>query len=289
MTVDQEVQGENVDVVDDQNVVDEESETNPDTESEQSENTEDNEGQQGEEDGELSLTIDGQEQEIKKEKAPSWVKELRKSQRELAKENQQLKKQLETKDITEQKPSELGKKPTLEDFDFDSDEYESALSEWYVKKNQVDAEKRKVAASQEAEQKAWGEKLEAFEASKSDLPFDDYDEVESAVSEALTPEQQAIIIQGSDNAPLIVYAAGKDKSRLEKLANIKDPIKFAFELGKLESKTTMSRKRPVAPERKIETSGSSSDTTLDKLREEARKTGDHSKVAAYKRKLKSMK
>ncbi len=86
-----------------------------------------------EEDDEVVVTIgeDSPPQE-EEQKAPEWVRELRKSNRELQKENKALKAKQETP--TENKPVELGKKPTLEELDYDSVAYDRELSAWSDRK-----------------------------------------------------------------------------------------------------------------------------------------------------------
>ena len=71
---------------------------------------------------EVVISIDGESptQEDEKEKAPEWVRELRKSHRELKRENRELRTKLTTQ-TTEIKPVTLGKKPSLDDFDYDTD------------------------------------------------------------------------------------------------------------------------------------------------------------------------
>jgi hypothetical protein len=67
-------------------------------------------------------------------------------------------------------------------------------------------------------------------------------------------------------------------------------VKFAFAVSKLESQLKVTNRKPATtPEKVLTGTGSTSgsvDSTLDKLRAEAEKTGDYTKVTAYKRKLK---
>ena len=79
---------------------------------------------------------------------------------------------------------------------------------------------------------------------------------------------------------------------MKELAGIQDPVKFAFAVAKLEAqlKVTPKRKPTTKVEKMIKGSGSLAGTTdkkLDRLRAEAEKTGDLSKVHAYKRQLRN--
>jgi len=110
------------------------------------------------------------------------------------------------------------------------------------------------------------------------------------VQDTLNETQQGIILQGAENPAIVVYALGKDEERAKKLASINDPIKFAFEVAKLETQMKVTRRRPSTQPEKI-ISGSEkivggADKQLEKLRKEAQKTGDFSKVIAYKNKIK---
>ena len=115
----------------------------------------------------------------------------------------------------------------------------------------------------------------------------DYEEAEAIVLETFNTTQQGIVIQGADNPALLAYALGKDPAKAKELASITDPIRFAFAIAKLETQVkTSPRKSPPAPEKVIQTNGpvgGSTDTTLERLRAEAERTGDYSKVSAYKR------
>ena len=84
-----------------------------------------------------------------------------------------------------------------------------------------------------------------------------------------------------------VYALGKNPKKLAELASIKDPVRFAVAVAKLETQLKVSTRKPPPPPPKI-TSGSapvsgSVDSTLERLRAEAERTGDYTKVIQYKR------
>jgi hypothetical protein len=85
----------------------------------------------------------------------------------------------------------------------------------------------------------------------------------------------------------VVYALGRDAARLKDLAAITDPIMFAAAISKLEGKLKVTtRNAPPPPEKKVTGSAPISgtvDSNLDRLRDEAAKTGDYTKVLAYKR------
>lgn len=227
------------------------------------------------------------------EAAPEWVKELRKSNRETAKENRLLKEQLKAKESTETKPVELGAKPTLESCDYDEAVLESQMSSWFERKREHEEVEQGKQAEQKKHTDAWNSKLEDYGTAKTNLKVKDFDEAEEVVLTNLSETQQAIIVNGADNSALLVYALGKNPVKAKELSLIKDPVKFAFAVAKMETTLKVNkRKAPPKPETKVSGTGSNSgavDSHLTKLREDAAKSGNHSKVIAYKKQLKNKK
>jgi hypothetical protein len=225
-------------------------------------------------------------------RAPEWVRELRKANREKERKIRELEAKLNAQATTETKPVVLSKKPTLEDCDYDSDAYEQKLADWYEQKRSHDEAEAKAAATKEEEAKAWQKKLDDYAKAKTSLKVRDYEDAEATALETFNVTQQGIVLQGSDNPALLIYAIGKNASRAKELASITDPVKFAFAVAKLETQLKVTnRKAAPAPERAISSKGGSLsgsiDSTLERLRAEALKTGDLSKVVEYKRRQKT--
>ena len=247
---------------------------------------------EGEGDDDVVVSI-GEESPPQEEetRAPEWVRELRKANREKERKIRELEAKLNAT-ATETKPVALGPKPTLESCDYDSDEYETKLANWYEQKRHADAAEAEAQAQRDAEAKAWQDKLDAYAKARASLKVRDYEDAEAVALETFNVTQQGIVLQGSDNPALIIYALGKNSTKAKELASITDPVKFAFAVAKLETQLKVTnRKAAAAPERTISTGGGrisgSVDSTLDRLREEALKTGDMSKVMAYKRSKKT--
>ena len=217
--------------------------------------------------------------------APEWVRELRKSHRELQRQNRDLQAKLQTTQ-TETKPVTLGKKPTLEDHDYDADKFEVALSDWFdLKRKAAD-----VSARQEAEvmtqQKAWQSKLDSYGKAKAELRVKDFEDAEAVAQELFSITQQGVVLQGAENPALVIYALGKNLKKAKELSEITDPVKFAFAVAKLEKDLKVTnRKAAPPPEKIVSGTGRSSgavDSTLERLRAEAEKTGNMTKVIQYK-------
>lgn len=219
--------------------------------------------------------------------APEWVRELRKNHRELARENRELKEKVAATTTTETKPVTVGAKPKLDDFDYDTEKFEHELAAWYDRKREADAKAAEVEAAQKEQQKAWQAKLDGYGKAKAELKVKDFEDAEATVFESLNVTQQGIIVQGAENSALVVYALGKNPKKAKELASITDPVKFAFAVAKLETQLKVTNRKAAPPPEKT-VSGSapksgSVDSTLDRLRAEAEKTGDYTKVTAYKR------
>ena len=98
------------------------------------------------------------------------------------------------------------------------------------------------------------------------------------------------MVQGAKNPALVVYAIGKNPAKAKELAAITDPVKFAFAVANLEAQLKVTpRKSKPEPER---VPGGASrplsgtvDSHLERLYDEARRTGDYTKVTDYKRKI----
>ena len=217
--------------------------------------------------------------------APEWVKELRKTNRELQRQNRELQARVQAAP-PETKPVVIGNKPKLEDHDYDADKYEEALTNWFERKRQADDVNAKQEAEVMNQQKAWKAKLDGYGKAKAELRVKDFEDAEEVAQQVFSITQQGVMLQGADNPALVVYALGKNPKKAQELAAIKDPVKFAFAVAKLEKDLKVTNRRAAPPpERILSGTGRSSgavDSTLERLREDAARTGNMTKVIAYK-------
>jgi len=224
-------------------------------------------------DGDSSDPFKGQE-------APEWVKKVRE-------ENRELKRQLKQRESQQFEQQVLREKPTLDDHDYDSDAFEQDYAQWLQEKQQVDAQ---VHAERQKYQQ-YHERYKAdVDAIKAKAP--DYDEVELSVVDVLSEQKQGLLQMLVDNPAKVVYALGKNSpAQLERLSKL-DDIQFAKQIVLMEmqmSSKTKSRNsnKPKPKTHELEGAAGGADTRLAKLEAEADRTGDRSKVAAYKKQLKS--
>lgn len=224
--------------------------------------------------------------------APAWVKELRAKNRESEKELRELRAKLAEKEAANA-PAKV-EKPTLAGCDFDEDEYERRLTAWHEQDRRAKAEQEAQAEQQRKAQEEYQARLTAYSAEKSELAAPDYDDAEETARSILSPTQQGMIVHAAASPAKLIYALGKHPAKAKELAAITDPVKFAFAVSKLEDKVSVStsstRKAPPAPEKRVSGSAPAAvsvDSKLAALEAEADRTGDRSKVIAYKRSLKA--
>lgn len=240
---------------------------------------------------EITVMIGDEPVEEESQPAPDWVRELRKKNRE----DQKRIRELEARLAQQQAPQATaapGKKPELEDFDYDTAKYEASLADWFDKKRRYE-EQVSLAQRQEQEvQEAWQNKLQNYAQARTSLKVKDFEDAESTVAEMLNVTQQGVVIQGAENPALVIYALGKNPKKAKELASIDDPVKFAFAIAKLETQLKVTGKKMPPPPEKTVGGGTAPirgavDSTLERLRVDAERTGDYSKVYAYKKQKKA--
>ncbi|MFN8996342.1 MAG: hypothetical protein ACK5X3_22115 [Pseudomonadota bacterium] len=221
------------------------------------------------------------------ERAPAWVRDLRKSHRELQRKVREYEERERTAPAAAQQAAPLPKKPTLEDYDYDTERYETSLESWYRQREEAEKAGRDAERKAEEERATWQAKLDAYAKARSALKARDYDDAEYEVMEILSQAQQASILDGCDDPAKVVYALGKNPKKAKELASIASLAKFNQAIGKLEEKLRFQpRNKPPAPEKTVPTGSApisgNSDQTLERLRDEAAKTGDFTKVMRFR-------
>lgn len=222
-------------------------------------------------DGDSSDPFKGQE-------APEWVKKVRE-------ENRELKRQLKQREAQQMPQQLLREEPTLDDHDYDDEAFKQDYAQWLQEKQQIDAQ---VQAERQKYQQ-YHERYKAdVDAIKAKAP--DYDEVELSVVDVLSEQKQGLLQMLVDNPAKVVYALGKNSpAQLDRLSKL-DDIQFAKQIVLMEmqmSSKTKSRNqnKPKPKTHELEGAAGGADTRLAKLEAEADRTGDRSKVAAYKKQM----
>lgn len=208
--------------------------------------------------------------------APKWVKDVRNENKELKRELKRLKAQSEPQ---QPQVAQLREKPTITDHDFDSEAYASDLEQWLNEKVQYDAQK----AKEEAIDNRY---VASVDKMRKIAP--DYDEVEDTVIATLSLEKQGLLKFGIEDTAKLVYALGKSPNKLAELEQL-DPVSFVKQLGIMEFQMSQKSRNPNKPQPKqheLTGAAGGGDSKLAKLEAEAAKTGDRSKVVAYRKSLK---
>jgi len=219
-------------------------------------------------------------------KAPDWVRELRKKNREDQKRIRELEEKLNAVKAVE-KPITLGQKPRLEDegIDYDPEVFEQKLDAWKEQKRALEEQEAKARQEQDAVKQQFAQKLETYEKAKASLKVSDFADAEENVADTFNQLQQTLILSYAADPAVAIYALGKNTQRAKELSQITDPILFAIALKDLEKTMKVTSSKKPAPETRVQggkTTGVN-DSTLERLRAEAYKTGDNSKVTAYRR------
>ncbi len=234
----------------------------------------------------ISLGDDEPPPQANEKEAPTWLRDLRKSNREKDRRIRELEQRLSTAQPAAA-PVVVGEKPKLADYEFDEDKFSDALDQWHERKRKADEAVAERSRTQKAAEDAWNTKLTAYETNKKALPVRDFEDAEEAAKDLLSEVQQGIILHAAKSPEKVIYALGKNPKRLAELAAIKDPVSFAVALGGLEKDMKVTKRTaPPPPETRVRSTVSGAaavDNQLERLRQEARQTGNYDKVTAFQR------
>lgn len=218
------------------------------------------------------------------ERDTSLVKHLREQLREAKREAAEARK---SQSVPQK--IEVGERPTLEGCDYDDQRFETELDAWKDRKAKAAQSEAEAETHREEASRAWQADVQRYASDRATLGFADVEEVEAEVSTILDQTQQAVIVKVADSPAKVFYALGKHPARLTELSKISDPLKLAAAVVKLEGtlKVTKRRKAPD-PEQVVKGAGSTAvgkDKTLGRLESEANRSGDRTKLIAYRKKL----
>lgn len=239
------------------------------------------------------------DEEEEDESAPAWVREVRQTNRELNRKNREM--ELELKKLKAPQPQQepdaptVGAKPTLESCEYDEEAFEAQLTKWHDDKRKVEQYKADRERKQQEREEENQKVLQSYQEASQKLKVPDFKDAEQLVSISLSDVQKAMILEGATNPATLVYALGNAPEKLKELAAITNPLKFAFAVSKLEEKIKVTKRTDKpAPERGAPRAGSTSrvggvDKELERLEAEAERTGDRTKIIAYKRSIRDKK
>jgi hypothetical protein len=222
--------------------------------------------------------------------ARDWLKVTRKNARLAARranaaerENANLKRKLQALETPKPTAPALGPKPTLrdDDVDFDEDKFEAKLLKW-------NEQKRKIDEAKETEAREWKKVNDEFTEAAAKLKAPDFEDARQAVIDAIDPVRQGILMKAArGQAHVMVLALGRQPDELKRLSGITDLVDFTVAVTELKGQIKVSSRKPPPPERTPSSAGrtaAAGDKTLEALEREYEKTGDRSKIIAYKQK-----
>lgn len=237
--------------------------------------------EEGEDDG---ITVEFEGDDEGADETP-LIKQLRQELRE-------TKKQLHERDKTTQPKIEVGEKPTLESCEYDEDKFEAELDAWKERKIKAEAQEqdaeRESQARAERDQKAFI----SYRTRAATLPVKDFEQAEQAVINTLPELHSRALLHYTKDPAKLVYALHQNPRKMEQIAQETDVIKAILMMNELEGKMKVTtRKKPPTPESESIQHGSASpsmtsDKELEKLEKEADRTGDRTRLQAYKLKMK---
>jgi len=185
-----------------------------------------------------------------------------------------------------------GPEPTLESCGYDEVEYKQQLRRWDEATAAQAQEQSQAETVAEQARQEFVQDEQRHLIARAALTFKDVDEAESVALAALNPVQQATIKMAAGNAATLLYALGKHPGRLSEISKIQNPVKLAAAVAKLElSLKVKAMPRPAVSGPEEISAGSAgvglkgSDKHLESLEREAERTGDRTKVIAYKKSL----
>lgn len=248
------------------------------------ENEEQNEALTGDEEADVTLPGEEPAEGEAGEGESSVIRDLRANQREQARIIREQRAKIDAANIPPP-PGDPGPKPTLEQHGWLDDKYEAALDAWYTQKAAF--EQAKTQAEQAAQQ-IERNRLEGYTAAKSSVKIAGIDDAEKRVFAQVDDMTRNAILHA--RSPAVVAALDKYPNRLAEISELMktDVAEGLMQLGELRAKAqVMPRRRNAEPEEIANGSASfsqtSKDKALEKLEKEADRTGDRSKLRAYRK------
>lgn len=232
-------------------------------------------------DDDFRIELDGEVEE----EEPQLIKELRGQLRE-------TQRRLQSYETVKPAKIEVGERPTLEGCDYDEDKFATELTAWHDRKRRADDQEGEMARAQEAEQATYRKHLSNFETKLAVIPLapEKKEAAIKSVVAALPVPLQTALVRYANNPAMVAIALGQNPAKLAKIAEQDDPFLFMKAVWEMEGKIVVNRKKPPAPEagtivRSAAPMSGNANKTLKKLEDEARKTGDRTKLIDYKRTL----
>lgn len=239
---------------------------------------------------EVVISIEGESpaEEDDRPEDSSAIRALRQANREKQKRIQELEREKKQTVIAAADPAiVIGTKPTLASSDYDEVKFESELEAWHSRKQASETKQRADQAKQEKANAEWQRQVANHDNLRRALKVKNADEIEQIARDGLSQIQQNLMVDALENSAMTMHALGRSPKKLKEVASIENPVKFVAAVTRLEMQLNVTPKKvSPLPEQVVRGNAAvttSADATLERLRKEADKTGDRSKVVRYMR------
>lgn len=193
-------------------------------------------------------------------------------------------------------PPEPGKRPTIEDCEWDQDRHDAALDKWEAAKDARREWERTKGQVEQQRNHAFERRVSDYRGAAARLGVRDFGEAEAIVLDRVPELLRNAVLQYAKDPAKVTYALGKHPARLEALlvkgdpAVGGDPIEWIRGIDDIErNMKVVNRRKPPEPEADTIVRGTAPlatqnyDKKLASLEKEAERTGDRTKIIAFKR------
>lgn len=234
-------------------------------------------------DDEIIIEIEGEEPDAKED--TQAIRQLREANRQQARELAELRAKYAPGAV------EVGPKPTLESCEYDEERFEAELTAWHGRKTEADRAAEAQAEQDRKNAELWNGIEAKYRSGAAALKVPGFEAKEQKVDQTLPEIVRRAIKAYCDEPAKVIAALGSNDALLDRIAGEKDPIKQLVTLVKLESKMKVTRTRQIEPDKPLSGSASLEITDeakqLEKLEKEAERTGDRTKLIAFKSRMKA--
>jgi hypothetical protein len=251
-------------------------------------------------DGEMVITMEGEEPPEEEPDLDERGKAIFRTLRQKLSDANRKLREVETKaPVAQAEDEDPGPEPMLEDPDiaYDQKALNRRLLEWHGKKQAIEARKQERQAKNEQALKDHNARFDGYTEAKKALVVPDFDAAEETIRTTLSPAAQSIILRvlPPDQAAKAVYALGRSKNALAELAKIDaamDPDIYTAALLDKVKGIKVTTKTPPPPDSKVK-SGSAAglapatNASLEAELKRARADGNYDRVMDIKRRMKA--
>lgn len=219
-------------------------------------------------------------------KDPALVRHLRNTIKEKERELKELRNQSPSQQ-QRQAPTQAPRMPQLSDdgIDYDESVFQQRLSEWSEENAKYQTAQAQQQHAQQALQQLHQQKLQQYQERVKAVKVPNYQQAEKVVIEEVPEQIQAAIIHYAEKPEMVVIALARNPELRKQMAEATDPVALGRLIGTIESKAkTMPKpKSNAASTPEVKGNNGAVLNSLEKLKEEAHKSGDWSAYFAAKR------